>query len=82
MLVIISSISSANRILTGVAVNGIDLSGKSVDDATAILAAQQSYPLSGKIVLVDGDKILAGHSGRIGFVHRYPNISTECPQGG
>jgi vancomycin resistance protein YoaR len=56
MLVIISSISSANRILTGVAVNGIDLSGKSVDDANAILAAQQSYPLSGKIVLVDGDK--------------------------
>ena len=41
MLVIISSVSSANRILTGVAVNGIDLSGKSVDDATAILTAQQ-----------------------------------------
>ena len=56
MLVIISSVSSANRILTGVAVNGIDLSGKSVDDAAAILTAQQSYPLSGKIVLVDGDK--------------------------
>ncbi len=48
-------LGSANRVLTGVAVNGIDLSGKTLDEASSILSSQMAYSASGKIILTDGE---------------------------
>lgn len=49
-------LGSSKHILTGVAVNGIDLSGKTVDEASSILTSQMAYSASGKIILMDGDR--------------------------
>ena len=48
-------LGSANRVLTGVAVNGIDLSGKTLDEASSIISSQMAYSASGKIILTDGE---------------------------
>jgi vancomycin resistance protein YoaR len=56
LLTFVLTIGSANRVLTGVAVNGIDLSGMSLDEANSAISSHLPYSSSGKIVLVYGDQ--------------------------
>lgn len=56
VLLLFASISSANRVLTGVAVNGLDLSGKSYNDAAIAIATNFPYAANGKIILTYGAK--------------------------
>lgn len=56
LLTLFLSISSANRVLTGVAVNGIDLSGNTLDEAASAISTNISYSTTGKIFLVYGDQ--------------------------
>lgn len=52
LLAVISTISSANRVIKGIAVNGLDLSGLTLDEATVAISSQMQYTNTGRIVMV------------------------------
>ncbi len=57
----------AGRILPGVSVSGVDLSGLKPDAAAARLSQQITYPASGKILLQDRDKSWVVSPAELGY---------------
>lgn len=49
------SATYSNRIFPGIAVNGVDLSGQTLDQALITVQSSSTYPETGKIVLTDGE---------------------------
>jgi vancomycin resistance protein YoaR len=58
----------AGRIFPGVSVAGVDVSGMSPDDAALKLNQTLSYPINGKVVFRDGDKIWVASPVQLGMV--------------
>ncbi len=56
------------RILPGVSVAGVDLSGMSVTDATAKLDASLTYPISGHLAFRDGQNVWIESPAQLGMV--------------
>ncbi|MBI5841403.1 MAG: VanW family protein [Chloroflexi bacterium] len=58
----------AGRIFPGVSVAGVDLSGLSPNDAALKLSQTLSYPITGKILFRDGEKIWVASPAELGMV--------------
>jgi vancomycin resistance protein YoaR len=58
----------AGRIFPGVSVAGVDLSGMRPDAAAAKLSQTLSYPINGKVLLRDGDKVWSASPAQLGMV--------------
>jgi vancomycin resistance protein YoaR len=58
----------AGRIFPGISVAGVDLSGMRPDAAAAKLSQTLSYPISGKVLLRDGDKVWSASPAQLGMV--------------
>ena len=58
----------AGRIFPGVSVAGIDLSGLTRDEAAVKLSQTLSYPLTGKILFRDGEKVWVASPAELGMV--------------
>lgn len=58
----------AGRIFPGVSVAGVDLSGLSPNDAALKLSQTLSYPINGKILFRDGDKVWVASPAELGMV--------------
>lgn len=58
----------AGRIFPGVSVAGVDLSGLSRDEAALKLSQTLSYPLTGKILFRDGEKVWVASPAELGMV--------------
>jgi vancomycin resistance protein YoaR len=57
----------AGQIYPGISAAGVDLSGMKPDQAAALLAEQVEYPVEGRILLRDGDKIWLASPSDLGF---------------
>jgi vancomycin resistance protein YoaR len=55
------------RVYSGVSVNGIDLGGKTLSEATATLSSQLNYTEQGRILLKDQDKTWSASPGQLGL---------------
>ena len=58
----------AGRIFPGVSVAGVDLSGLSPNDAALRLSQTLSYPITGKILFRDADKVWVASPAELGMV--------------
>jgi vancomycin resistance protein YoaR len=58
----------AGRIFPGVSVGGMDLSGLAPNDAALKLSQTLSYPITGKILFRDGDKLWVASPAELGMV--------------
>lgn len=58
----------AGRIFPGISVAGVDLSGLRPDAAALRLGQTLSYPIAGRVVLRDGDKVWAASPAQLGMV--------------
>ncbi len=58
----------AGRIFPGISVAGVDLSGMAPEAAAAKLSQALSYPISGKVLLRDGDKVWSASPAQMGMV--------------
>jgi vancomycin resistance protein YoaR len=58
----------AGRIFPGVSVAGVDLSGMSPQDAALKLSQTLSYPISGKVLFRDGNKVWVAAPAQLGMV--------------
>ena len=58
----------AGRIFPGVSVAGVDVSGLSPDEAALKLNQMLSFPISGKVVFHDGDKVWVAAPVQLGMV--------------
>ncbi len=58
----------AGRIFPGVLVAGVDLSGLSPQEAALTLSQRLSYPLSGKVLFRDGEKVWVASPAQLGLV--------------
>jgi vancomycin resistance protein YoaR len=58
----------AGRVFPGISVAGVDLSGLSPDQAAVKLNQTLSYPIAGKVVLRDGDKVWVASPAQLGMV--------------
>ena len=58
----------AGRIFPGVSVAGVDLSGMSPQDAALKLSQTLSYPISGKVLFREGDKVWVAPPAQLGMV--------------
>ena len=58
----------AGRIFPGVSVAGVDLSGLTRDDAALKLSQTLSYPITGKILFRDGEKVWVASPAELGMV--------------
>src|SRR6202142_1965950 len=58
----------AGRIFPGVSVAGVDLSGMSPQDAALKLSQTLSYPISGKVLFQDGNKVWVAQPAQLGMV--------------
>ncbi len=63
----------AGRIYPGVSVGGIDLSGKRLAEASAILAQRLDYPERGRIVFQEGANVWSARPSELGMFLDYPN---------
>ena len=68
---------SAGRIFPGVSVAGVDLSGMSPSDAALKLNQMLSYPISGKVVFRDRDKVWVAAPVQLGMVFD-PSASAQA----
>jgi len=57
----------AGRIFPGVSVAGVDVSGMSPNDAALKLSQTLSYPMTGKILFRDGDKVWVASPAELGM---------------
>lgn len=67
----------AGRIFPGVSVAGVDVSGMSPQDAGLKLSQTLSYPISGKVLFRDGDKVWVAPPAQLGMVFD-PSSSAEA----
>ena len=58
----------AGRIFPGVSVGGVDLSGLSPNDAALKLSQTLSYPINGKVLFRDADKLWVASPSELGMV--------------
>lgn len=58
----------AGRIFPGVSVAGVDLSGLTPDEAALRLSQNLSYPYTGQVLFVDGDRIWTATPAQLGMV--------------
>ena len=58
----------AGRIFPGISVAGVDLSGLTRDEAAVKLSQTLSYPISGKILFRDGEKVWVASPAELGMV--------------
>src|SRR5215510_438476 len=58
----------AGRIFPGVSVAGVDLSGLTRDEAAVKLSQTLSYPIAGKILFRDGEKVWVATPAQLGMV--------------
>lgn len=58
----------AGRIFPGVSVGGVDLSGLSPNDAALKLSQTLSYPINGKVLFRDADKLWVASPAELGMV--------------
>ena len=58
----------AGRIFPGVSVAGVDLSGLSPSDAALKLSQTLSYPITGKVLFRDGDRVWVASPAELGMV--------------
>ena len=58
----------AGRIFPGVSVAGVDLSGMSPQDAALKLSQTLTYPISGKVLFREGDKVWVAPPAQLGMV--------------
>lgn len=58
----------AGRIFPGVSVAGVDLSGMSPNDAAVKLSQTLSYPITGKILFRDGERVWVASPSELGMV--------------
>jgi vancomycin resistance protein YoaR len=63
-----SQLANAGRIFPGVSVAGVDVSGLMPDAAALKLSQTLSYPISGKVVLRDGDNAWTASPAQLGMV--------------
>ncbi len=63
-----SQLLYAGRIFPGVSVAGVDVSGMSPDEAALKLNQTLSYPITGKVVFRDGDKLWVASPVQLGMV--------------
>src|SRR5512147_281650 len=63
-----SQLLYAGRIFPGVSVAGVDVSGMSPDDAALKLNQTLSYPITGKVVFRDGDRLWVASPVQLGMV--------------
>ncbi len=59
--------SAVGRVYPGVSVAGIDLSGLSLEEATAALTEQVTFPENGKIVFQDGERTWIARPSELGL---------------
>jgi vancomycin resistance protein YoaR len=55
------------KILPGVTMNGLSLSGKSIEEAAGVISTSYHYPETGSLLLVDGDKSWLVRPVQLGF---------------
>jgi vancomycin resistance protein YoaR len=67
VLFIVSQVAYAGRILPSVTMNGIDLGGLSVSQATDKIARSYSFADQGRILLTDGEKSWVASPAQLGF---------------
>ncbi len=67
----------AGRIFPGVSVAGVDVSGMAPQDAALKLSQTLSYPISGKVLFRDGDKVWVAPPAQLGMVFD-PSSSAEA----
>jgi hypothetical protein len=58
----------AGRIFPGISVAGVELSGLSPNDAALKLSQTLSYPITGKVLFRDGDKLWVASPAELGMV--------------
>lgn len=58
----------AGRIFPGVSVAGVDLSGLTPDEAALRLSQTLSYPYTGQVLFVDGERVWAATPAQLGMV--------------
>jgi vancomycin resistance protein YoaR len=58
----------AGRIFPGVTVAGVDVSGMAPQDAALKLSQTLSYPINGKVLFRDGDKVWVAQPAQLGMV--------------
>ena len=58
----------AGRIFPGVSVAGVDISGMSPQDAALKLSQTLTYPISGKVLFQDGNKVWVAQPAQLGMV--------------
>jgi len=58
----------AGKIFPGVSVAGVDLSGLSPNDAALKLSQTLSYPITGKVLFRDADKVWVASPAELGMV--------------
>src|SRR5262245_49795049 len=58
----------AGRIFPGVSVAGVDLSGMTPSDAAVKLGQTLSYPINGRILFRDGEKVWVATPAQLGMV--------------
>ena len=58
----------AGRIFPGVSVAGVDISGMSPQDAALKLSQTLSYPINGKVLFRDGDKVWVASPAQLGMI--------------
>ena len=58
----------AGRIFPGVSVAGVDISGMSPQDAALKLSQTLSYPITGKVLFQDGNKVWVAQPAQLGMV--------------
>ncbi len=68
----------AGRIMPGVSVGGVDLSGLRVDAAAERLSAQLTYPTAGRLAFTDGSRLWEAHPADVGFLFDYTASAREA----
>ncbi|MBN2388910.1 MAG: VanW family protein [Anaerolineales bacterium] len=58
----------AGRMVPGVSVAGVDLSGLTVEEAAVRLSQTLTYPYSGQVLFVDGDRVWTATPAELGMV--------------
>jgi vancomycin resistance protein YoaR len=72
----------ADRIYPGIRVGWVDLSGLTLEEATALLTSELDYPQQGQIILRDGDQIWTTSPSQVGlFLGPEYNVRTAYDVG-
>ena len=61
------SLAFSGEVMPGVTMNGVSLSGYSIDEATALIASAPQYPENGRVLLTDGQKNWTVRPVELGF---------------